>query len=96
MKNIKLKDLRHYISKMNPISIFFFEKMKHEDYELISDVPTEYDELYVYGIGTKLKDDNNCEPGLRRMEIVLAKYNKEYVQKHEYFLGLEYVLERFD
>lgn len=48
---IKLKDLKHYISNTDRLSICIKETMDYKNFMCLRDVGNKYDELYVYGIG---------------------------------------------
>ena len=49
--DIKFKELRSYISRIDRVSICRKESLCYENFRFITEVPTEYDEWYVYGIG---------------------------------------------
>ena len=51
LQNIKFKEIRPFISKINPISICRHEDLSYENFLCLEDVPEEYSELYIYGIG---------------------------------------------
>ena len=42
---------RKYVSVIDPVSICFYETSAYENYDLIRDVPAEYDSLFIYGVG---------------------------------------------
>lgn len=44
--------IRKYCSRIDRVSICMQETLCYENYENIEQVPTEYDELYLYGFGT--------------------------------------------
>ena len=50
-RNLKFKELKKYISVLDRVSICRRETLRSENYHFISDIPDQYDELYVYGIG---------------------------------------------
>ncbi len=48
---IKFKEIRRFLARNTRLSICFLDGQYH-NYLLVSDIPaSEYDELYVYGIG---------------------------------------------
>ena len=49
--NLKFKELKKYISVIDRLSICMRENLIYENYRFLRDVPSKYDELYVYGIG---------------------------------------------
>lgn len=49
--DIKFKELRSYISRIDRVSICRKESLCYENFRFITEVPTEYDEWYVHGIG---------------------------------------------
>lgn len=75
MERITFGTLRKYVSVIAPVSIYFYETSAYENYELIREVPAEYDSLFLYGVGLI-----ESEIGDRRdwkfkqcIEIVLSK-----------------------
>ena len=77
--NIKFKDMRAYISKIDRISICDKETLSYENYRFISDVPDgKYDEMYLYGIGmidSEFKlTDAPLEPSLHEDMISDTEY----------------------
>lgn len=50
-KNLTLGMLRNYISRIDRVSICMKETLNYKNYSYMRDVPSELDELYVYGIG---------------------------------------------
>ena len=48
---MKFKDLRGVLSRINPISICDKETLNYENFLLVKDVPEEYDNLTVCGVG---------------------------------------------
>jgi len=51
MQNIKFKDVKGCISRIDPISICLRDAMDYETYKNINGVEVIYDEYYVHGIG---------------------------------------------
>ena len=49
--NLKVKDLRNYVSRIDRISICLKETLSYENYSCMQEVPETYDDYYVYGIG---------------------------------------------
>ena len=50
-KTLKLKEFRNYISRIDRISICFYETMEYHNYMSIKEVPRDSDDLIVYGVG---------------------------------------------
>ena len=48
---MRFGELRKYISKIDRVSICMMETLEYKNFQFISQVPSSYDELYVYGIG---------------------------------------------
>ena len=74
MEKLKFKDIRPYISKIDPLSICMKETLQYENYSCIDCVDESYDEKEVFGIG--LIESEVLENGLGKMlkpciEIVL-------------------------
>ena len=51
MNCLKFKELRKYVSKIDRLSVCQKEDLSYNNYRIMEDVPTSYDEYYVYGIG---------------------------------------------
>ena len=52
MFNIKFKDFKLFVARLERISICLKETMQYENFICLKDVPGSYDEYYVYGIGS--------------------------------------------
>ena len=73
---LKFKDIKPYIAKFaSPVSINIHGKGDYKNYIQINQVPEEYDEMYLYGIGSY--EDYFDFSGERRwmnaIEIVVSK-----------------------
>lgn len=51
MKAPTLGEFRPFLSKVSRYSVCMQETLAYENYLFLTDVPEEYDQLYVYGIG---------------------------------------------
>ena len=74
---IKFGAIRKYCSRIDRVSICMYETSQYENYELITQVPHEFDELYLYGFGG-IKSEFPAKEGwghleLYCIEIVLSK-----------------------
>jgi|GEM_PF-825574 hypothetical protein len=85
VSKLKLKDIRSYISKIDPIQILQ-EDNSYENFDDISKVSTKYDEYYVLGFGvikeiksefSNLIQSTNSSSFVPCLEILLSKENKE-------------------
>lgn len=52
MFNIKFKDFKPFVARLERLSICMKETMQYENFICLKDVPEKYDEYYVYGIGS--------------------------------------------
>ena len=79
--NIRFKDIKGYISRIDKISICL-EDLSYENYFFISDIPDIYDDLYVHGIGVIQSEfpplDSRAGEGPAWKEGVIAPLNFEY------------------
>ena len=48
---LTFKELRKYLSVIDRLSICNKETMQYKNYMFLEEVPTDYDEMYVYGVG---------------------------------------------
>lgn len=48
---MKFKEFRKYISKIDRVSICNNDTLAYKNYQFIADVPDDYDEMYLYGVG---------------------------------------------
>ena len=85
VSKLKLKDIRSYISKIDPIQILQ-EDNSYENFDDISKVSVKYDEYYVLGFGvvkeiksefSNLIQSTNSSSFVPCLEILLSKENKE-------------------
>ena len=85
VSKLKLKDIRSYISKIDPIQILQ-EDNSYENFDDISKVAAKYDEYYVLGFGvikeiksefSNLIQSTNSSSFVPCLEILLSKENKE-------------------
>lgn len=51
MISIKFKELKPFISRLEPLSICMYETNGYENFIRLQDVPDTYDDYYIYGIG---------------------------------------------
>ena len=65
--NLKFKELRKYLSRIDRLSICFKETLEYHNYHHIREVPDTYDELYIYGIG-RIKSEFDIEGELNIAE----------------------------
>ena len=80
---LKFKDLRYFLQSFGGFSIVKKEDWSSKKYELRDDIPHEYDELFVYGIGMednpeamdefRLKKRGTDSTLTKRMVIVLSE-----------------------
>ncbi len=73
---LKFKDIRNYMAKhASPVSINMIDTGNYENYIEISLVPEEYNELYLYGIGSyeDYFDLLGEQTWMNAVEIVLSK-----------------------
>lgn len=96
LQNIKFKEIRPFISKINPISICRYEDLSYENFLCLEDVPKEYSELYIYGIGpvdnVSVELENVKYPCL---EIIVSKVPKDKTPNKKSFFDYSYVHTRF-
>ena len=85
VSKLKLKDIRSYISKIDPTQILQ-EDNSYENFDDISKVSVKYDEYYVLGFGvvkeiksefSNLIQSTNSSSFVPCLEILLSKENKE-------------------
>ena len=85
VSKLKLKDIRSYISKIDPIQILQ-EDNSYENFDDISKVSAKYDEYYVLGFGvikeiksefSNLIQSTNSSSFVPCLEILISKENKE-------------------
>lgn len=82
---MKFKELRKVLSRIDLLSICDYKTMQYNNYVRLSDVPTDYDEMEVKGVGLTRSEfygisryncctDRNAGPLLfeRCLEIVLS------------------------
>lgn len=76
MRTLKFKDIKPYISKYaSPFSLIMREKGSYRNFIRIEQVPEEYDELYLYGIGSweDYFDFSGEKRWINAIEIELSK-----------------------
>ncbi len=91
---LRFRDLRKYVSVIDRLSICMLETMDYRNYVCLEDVPEEYDDLYVYGIGMieseffkdgeygyRTEGDRENLTFVTCMEIMLSKKSKEEGRK---------------
>lgn len=85
MNDIKFKDIRNLLSRIDKISICDKDSLQYNNYLNISEVPESCDELYVHGIGLiDSETENNIKNGLdKHIEILIYKLPKSYTSRFE-------------
>lgn len=48
---LTFKELRKYLSRIDRLSICNKETLQYKNYIYLEEVPTDYDDMYVYGVG---------------------------------------------
>ena len=90
--DLKFKELRKYLSRIDRLSICMLETLEYKNYIWLKHVPEEYDDLYVYGIGMiesefyeehgyKAEGDRENLTLATCMEIMLSGKPKECMEK---------------
>lgn len=81
----KFGEIRKYLDIVTPISVCMKETLSYENYSHSIDIPTSYDDFYVYGIGMIKEDFQKTltgEIGYQPcIEILLAKEPRKYISK---------------
>ncbi len=85
MNDIKFKDIRNLLSRIDKISICDKESLQYNNYFNINEVPESCDELYVHGIGIIDSEiENDVKKGFEKhIEIVTFKLPKSYTSRFE-------------
>lgn len=79
--NLKVKDLRNYVSRIDRISICQKETLNYENYSCMEEVPDKYDEYYVYGIGmieSEVFENNKLVDFKPHLEIMVCDKPMEH------------------
>lgn len=84
---ITFKEIREYCSRFEKVEICIAETLEYKVYENILAVPEgEYDDLYLYGFGTKevdYHDQNNKLSFLPGMQIMLSEKPRDDIEQEE-------------
>lgn len=78
---LKFKDVKRYISLIDRVSICMRDTLTHENYEWVSKVPEEYDELYLDGIGIVPRECR--EPDISEKEGIILRPPMEIMLSQE-------------
>lgn len=84
--NLKFKDLRNYVSRIDRISICLKDTLQYENYCCMKDVPDKYDEYYVYGIGmidSEVIEDDKLVDIKPHLEIMICDKPSQLEGEHD-------------
>ena len=80
MMDLKVKDLRNFVSRIDRISICHKETLNYENHSCMHKVPDKYDDYYVYGIGiieSEVYEDGKLANFKPHLEIMVSEITKE-------------------